>query len=255
LKSLRFFLLDIGEETTPQGSEIWLWGIDDKDRNVLIVDKSFKPYFYAIPKDGSSMDTISDTLSSSKADHGDVLDISVEEKKLISQTVKAVKITCTSTETLDATARRLSKRGLAQRILGNDLRYSSLYLYDRALIPCRWHESEVEELSIPNARVDNAYLSLGSPRPIALEGIPKLRILAFSTIAFAEKGSPHASQDPLSMISAATSDGKVRNFSRPGVSDHDIITQFASYLLEFDPDIVAGFESNRTGWPYLIERT
>jgi len=255
LKSLRFFLLDIGEETTPQGSEIWLWGIDGKDRNVLIVDKSFKPYFYAIPKDGSSMDTISDTLFSSKADHGDVLDISVEEKKLISQTVKAVKVTCTSTETLDATARRLSKRGLAQRILGNDLRYSSLYLYDRGLIPCRWHESEVEELSIPNARVDNAYLSLGSPHPIAFEGIPNLRILAFSTIAFAEKGSPDASQDPLSMISAATSDGKVRSFSRSGVSDHDIITQFASYLLEFDPDIVAGFESNRTGWPYLIERT
>jgi DNA polymerase I len=250
LKDLRFYLLDISGETTPQGSVIWLWGIDDTGKNVLIVDKSFKPYFYAIPKE----DANPDILSSWQTDHTDILDISVEEKKLIGQTVRAVKITCTSTETLEATARHLSKRGLVQRIVGNDLRYSSLYLYDRGLIPCRWHESQVEELEEPDIRVGNAYLSHGSPHPIAHEAIPNLRILAFSTIAFAEKGSPHASKDPVSVISAATSDGKLRNFCRSDMSDHDIITKFADYLMRFDPDIVAGFESNRIGWPYLIER-
>jgi DNA polymerase I len=221
---------------------------------VLMVDRSFKPYFYAIPKDGSSTDAVSDALSSSKADDRDVLDISVEEKKLISQKVKTAKITCRSTETLETIARRLSKRGLVQRILGNDLRYSSVYLYDRGLIPCKWHESRVEELKVPGAHVDKTYLSLSSPQPIALGNIPDLRILAFLTTAFAEKGSPHASQDPLSVISVATSDGTVRTFCRSDVSDHNIISQFANYLMEFDPNIVAGFESNRTAWPYLIER-
>jgi len=62
LKNLRFFLLDLGEKTTPHGSEIWLWGIDDHDRNVLVVDRSFRPYLYAIPKEGSPPATISDVL-------------------------------------------------------------------------------------------------------------------------------------------------------------------------------------------------
>jgi DNA polymerase I len=251
LKGLRFYLLDISEEKTPQGSEIWLWGIDNEGKEVLVVDKSFKPYFYVIPKEDTSLDTIRDFLTSS---HAHVLDLTVAEKKLIGQTVNAVKITCTSTETLEATARHLSKRGLVKQILGSDLRYSSLYLYDRGLIPCRWHESEVEQLKDSKASIANAYLSRGSPHPIALEDVPELRILAFSTVAFAEKGSPHASQDPVSIISVATSDGKVQNFCRSDASDQEIITEFADCLMRFDPDIVAGFESNRVGWPYLIER-
>ncbi|HXZ98103.1 MAG TPA: DNA polymerase domain-containing protein [Candidatus Acidoferrum sp.] len=251
MKGLRFYLLDIGEEKTPQGSEIWLWGIDNQAKEVLVVDKSFKPYFYVIPKEDTSLDMIRDFLSSSDAD---VLDLTVVEKKLIGQTVNAVKITCKSTEAVEANARHLSKRGLVKEILGKDLRYSSLYLYDRGLIPCRWHESEVEELKDSEAHVANAYLSRVSPHPTALEDVPKLRILAFSTLAFAEKGSPHASQDPVSIISVATSDGKVQKFCRSDASDRDIITEFADCLMAFDPDIVAGFESNRVGWAYLIER-
>jgi len=52
LKSLRFFLLDLGEETTSQGSEIWLWGIDDDGKNVLLVDREFRPYLYATAEFG-----------------------------------------------------------------------------------------------------------------------------------------------------------------------------------------------------------
>lgn len=254
MKSLRFFLLDLGEETTSQGSEIWLWGIDDDGKIVLLVDRSFRPYLYAIPKEGSAPETIFDALRSSGNSYANVLESSVEEKKLFGQIVKAVKVTCTSTETLEATAKHLRKLGQVQEIIGHDIRYSSLYLYDRGLIPCRWHETETEELRISHSSTGDAYLSHGSPHPIALKSSPGLRILAFSIVAFAEKGSPHASQDPVSVISVATSDAEVRRFSRSNESDHDIITDFSNYLMRFDPDIVAGFESNRIGWPYLIER-
>jgi len=239
---------------TSRGSEIWLWGIDDDGKNVLLVDREFRPYLYAIPREGSAPETIFDALRSSGNSYANVVESSVEEKKLFGQIVKAVKITCTSTETLEAIAKHLSKREQVRQIIGHDIRYSSLYLYDRGLIPCRWHETETEEMRIPRALGGNAYLSRGSPHPIALKGSPRLRILAFSTVAFAEKGSPHPSQDPVSVISVATSDAEVRSFSRSNESDHDIITEFANYLMKFDPDIVAGFESNRIGWPYLIER-
>ena len=148
MKSLRFFLLDLGEETTSQGSEIWLWGIGDDGKNVLLVDRSFRPYLYVIPKEGSAPETVFDALRSSGNSYANVLESSIEEKKLFGQIVKAVKVTSTSTETLEAIAKHLRKLGQVQQIIGHDIRYSSLYLYDRGLIPCRWHETEAEELRI-----------------------------------------------------------------------------------------------------------
>jgi DNA polymerase I len=254
LKSLRFFLLDLSEETTSGGSEIWLWGIDADGKNIVIVDREFRPYLYAIPNQGSGPEAIITALRSMGTGYANAVESSVEEKKLFGQMVKAVKISSTSTEKLDAVAKHLTKRGQVQQISGHDIRYSSLYLYDRGVIPCRWHETEVEELKLSNAPTGNVYVSHGSPRPIALKDSPRLRILAFSIVAFSEKGSPHASQDPVSVISVATSDAKVRSFSRSNESDRDVIADFADYLVGFNPDIVAGFDSNRIGWPYLIER-
>ena len=62
MKNLRFFLSDLGEKTTPHGSEIWLWGIDDHSKRALVVDRSFRQYLYAILRDGSAPATISDVL-------------------------------------------------------------------------------------------------------------------------------------------------------------------------------------------------
>jgi DNA polymerase I len=242
------------EETTPQGSEIWLWGIDPEGKSILVVDKEFRPYLYAVPKEGSGAEAVIDALHSVGNGLASVFESSIEKKNLFGQIVEAVKISASSTEALEVIAKHLSKRGQVEQIIGHDVRYSSLYLYDRGLVPCQWHEAQAERLTLSPAPVGDAFISVGSPRPIALKDIPRLRILAFSTIAFAAKGSPHASQDPISVISVATSDAKVRSFSRSNNSDRDIITDFADYLMRFDPDIVAGFESNRVGWPYLIER-
>jgi hypothetical protein len=54
LKNLRFFLLGLGEKSTPHGSEIWLWGIGDHAKNALVVNRSFRPYLYPIPKGDSA---------------------------------------------------------------------------------------------------------------------------------------------------------------------------------------------------------
>jgi hypothetical protein len=40
MEESQILLLDLGEKTTPHGSEIWLRGIDDHDRNALVVDRS-----------------------------------------------------------------------------------------------------------------------------------------------------------------------------------------------------------------------
>ena len=45
---LTFWLLDINYEVKEHKPEVWLWGIDDKENRVLVIDREFTPYFYAV---------------------------------------------------------------------------------------------------------------------------------------------------------------------------------------------------------------
>jgi hypothetical protein len=47
-----FWLLDINSETRNDAAELWLWGIGENDDRVLIIDRNFNAYFYAIIKEG-----------------------------------------------------------------------------------------------------------------------------------------------------------------------------------------------------------
>jgi len=51
LETCKFWLLDINYEVKDHKPEVWLWGIDENGRRVLVIDKSFQPYFYAVLKD------------------------------------------------------------------------------------------------------------------------------------------------------------------------------------------------------------
>ena len=41
-----------------QRPEIWLWGINDKQQRILIIDRNFLTYFYLVMKKGQSPESI-----------------------------------------------------------------------------------------------------------------------------------------------------------------------------------------------------
>ena len=48
LERCRFWLLDINYEVKDHEPQVWIWGVDDEGRRVLIIDSSLEPYFYAL---------------------------------------------------------------------------------------------------------------------------------------------------------------------------------------------------------------
>ena len=56
-------------------------------------------------------------------------------------------------------------------------------------------------------------------------------------------------------IAAATDSGTVSLFTSSAENDAEVLNSFTRLVHEFDPDIIVGFESNRTHWPYLAERS
>ena len=43
-----FWLLDVNSEVRDNASEIWLWGVEASGKRVLVVDRDFVAYFYAV---------------------------------------------------------------------------------------------------------------------------------------------------------------------------------------------------------------
>ena len=46
-----FWLLDVNYEVKNHSPEVWIWGIDEEEKRVLIIDRSFLAYFYLLIKE------------------------------------------------------------------------------------------------------------------------------------------------------------------------------------------------------------
>ena len=254
---LTFRLLDVNYEVKDHKPEVWLWGIDDKENRVLVIDREFTPYFYAVLNEGISPESVMESINARKNELPYITKIEITEKKYFGKKVKALKIYCQDPELLQKYAKRIEKIEGVNRCLEDDIRYSMRYLIDNEVTPCGWHTLEVEEIANKqNLQVDRVYLAKSKPKCCKeIHEVPKLRILGFSIICYSPKGSPKPERNPVVIISSMTNTGEEKQFvAETSESDGKIIKEFIDYVKGFDPDIIVGFGSNRHDLPYLASR-
>jgi DNA polymerase I len=182
-------------------------------------------------------------------------DVTVEQTRFFGKGLKAVKVVCRDAAFLSECSKSIVKTYEVKDHLEDDLRPSYRYLLENELEPCSWLQAELGgEASKQGLTVDGIYELKTAPCKIRKHDVPSLRMLSFSTVRFAEKGTPKAKKDPVIMISVATDDGETRQFVAHDLEDKRIIEDFVSYLRSYDPDLVVGYGSNAIDWPYLVER-
>ena len=86
------------------------------------------------------------------------------------------------------------------------------------------------------AQVDNTYKAESSPKSIEKTEIPKLRVLAFSTLAYSPKGAPKPEKDPIVVISTVTNAGEEKQFVAKDSDDKTVLEAFVKRVRDFDPD-------------------
>jgi len=254
---LTFWLLDINYEVKEHKPEVWLWGIDDKENRVLIIDREFTPYFYAVLNERVNPESVIELINARRNELPYIVKVEAVEKKYFGKKVKALKIYCQDPELLQKYAKRIEKIEGVDKCLEDDIRYSMRYLIDNEVTPCGWHTLEAEEIANEqNLQVDRVYLAKSKPKFCAeIHEIPKLRILGFSIICYSPKGVPKPEKNPVVVISAMTNAGEERQFvAETSEKDDGIIREFIDYVKGFDPDIIVGFGSNRHDLPYLAKR-
>ncbi len=249
-----FWLLDINYKVKDDGTEVWLWGIDDHGKRVLIIDRNFAPYFYAVIEESSDPAKVVQEIRNKQ--YPFISKLEIAERKLFGKPVRTVRINCQDPEGLPKYAKALRELEGVSDCFEDDIRFSMRYLIDNNTVPCGWHEIDVaEEKTNMIVQVDSVYAARSSP--IALESVevPRLKILGFSIIRYGREGSPKADRNPVVLISAATDHGEEKQFwASEDRNDKPVLEEFVAYVRLFNPDIIVGYGSNAQDWPYLKER-
>jgi len=250
-----FWLLDVNYEVVNHQPEIWIWGIDDEDRRVLILDRGFLGYFYLIPREGVSPQEVVEQILSRRRDFPLISKVEVVDRRFFGRPVKAIKVTCRDPNLIQRYAQKLRKLKGVRACLEEDIRYSMRYLIDNDVVPCSWHEVEAEEIANRwGVQVDRVYLAKSPPRKIERIQPPTLRVLGFSTIRYSERGAPKPERNPVVVISVATNTGLEKQFVASNSDDRAVIRSFIEFVREFDPDVIVGYGTNQHEWPYLTQR-
>ncbi|MEM1623212.1 MAG: DNA polymerase II [Sulfolobales archaeon] len=255
---LRFYLLDVSYEIHSGVPIILLWGVSDDGRRTLVIDKNFRPYFYAILNEGADEHGVLSKIKILSRGDSPIVSADVTYKKYYGKPVKVIKITTVKPEAVRDYREQVKKLKDVVDVVEADIRFSMRYVLDNDVPPCQWYEAEVEPLEgIGGYRVNSIYELVGKMRPLDKAIPPKLRVLAFDIEVYNPRGAVDPLRDPVIVISLATSDGDLKLLTASEGSppqDKDLIKEFINYVLAYDPDIVVGYNSNKFDLPYLVER-
>ena len=87
-----FWLLDVNYEVKDNIPEVWLWGIDDSGKRVLIIDRNFLAYFYAVVEEGADPAKVIEEIR--KEQDPLIVKVEVVERKFFGKPAKAIKVYC-----------------------------------------------------------------------------------------------------------------------------------------------------------------
>lgn len=252
--SIQFWLLDINSEIRNGSPEVWLWGIDDTNRRVLLIDRSFLPYFYAVVSPSENPEQVLERIRDLGKEFPLIRDLELLDRKFFGKQVKVIKVTCTDPDSIVTYSKKLKRVPGVENCLEDSIRYIMRYLIDKEVRPCRWHQADVEEIEdISGIIADNIYVIRSALKYIERAELPAFRVLGFAMIEYSRTGTPKPEKDPIVILSASTNKGN--GIQILADKDENAIMQgFISYVKENDPDVIVGYGTNQRDWPYLLTR-
>ena len=254
--TIKFWFLDINYQVVGREPHIMIWGISENYERILIIDKTFRPYFYVLPREGVDVNRLIAKIKMLSSARSPITAVEMVEKKYFGKPVKVLKVKTVIPDQVPKYREEIRKMPEVKEVLEADIRFSMRYLIDHQLHPSAWHEAEVEELPLkrPSLKVDRVYELKGCIKSIGLVKEPYLRKIAFDIECYNPHGAPSPERDPVIIISVYNDKGELIQFTATDKNDKTVLMKFVKYVQEYDPDIIMGYNNNRFDWPYLINR-
>ncbi|MFH0977756.1 MAG: DNA-directed DNA polymerase [Candidatus Woesearchaeota archaeon] len=258
---IQFFPMDIQYKEIDGKPVIHLYGTTAEGQQVCVIDEHFDPYFYVVPKSEAQMKLDKLEVEEEGVKYF-VKQTSVVQKKLLGQTVRAIKTIVNVPRAVPAIRELLATN---QEVLGMyeyDIQFVRRYLIDKQITPLTLVQAEVEPAMI---RAKVPVFNALSINQFSDDTITKPKILAFDIETYNPQGKNIDSEkNPIIMLSFCGANfQKVYTWKQYSTklqfvefvnSEAGLIEKFKEVLDSFKPDILVGYYSEGFDMPYLEVR-
>ncbi|OPY52353.1 MAG: DNA polymerase [Methanosaeta sp. PtaU1.Bin060] len=246
---------------------VQLFGTTPEGKSVACRVAGFRPYFYAGVEE-DKLDEVAEALRSAgleveAVDRFDPIGYQIKTKRML-------KVIAHDPKEVRSLRERVREIPGVRAVYETDILFKNRFLIDQNIGGMAWVEAPLPEwVSKPSCQ-DLPEVRVETLRPAEQGANAPLRFMSFDIECLPDHGEmPKAETSPVILISMAFEPeyhgqrdivlvGKGVECSRDDVraclDEHDLLHQFASIMRDYDPDIVAGYNSNEFDFPYILER-
>ncbi|WP_306305607.1 3'-5' exonuclease [Metallosphaera hakonensis] len=129
------FVLDFSYDVEDNVPEIYIWGIDENGNRVVIIEKTFRPYFYVLPKDGTNLKQISEQIRALSKQQSPITQISEKEMKYFGTPLKVLRVETVIPVFVRTYREEIAKINGVKEVLEADIRFYMRYSIDTNVRP------------------------------------------------------------------------------------------------------------------------
>jgi DNA polymerase, archaea type len=244
---LRCFLLDVDYVTLYGRAVIRLWLKDERGHNIIAYDSGFEPYFYAVTDDASAIMSVASMRSGEEIRPNRVERV---VRKDFGQPLTVLKVYVDHPQHVPILREKVAEVGVSVREA--DILFAVRYIIDRELVPMDQVLVEGRERADPHFSfaIDVDHIEAEQHHTN-----PDLKVMAFDCEMLSHGGVPIPNKDPIIIISIATGADETTFLSvGEDKDDRRVIADFISFIHEYDPDVIVGYNTDEFDWQYLKTR-
>jgi DNA polymerase I/DNA polymerase-2 len=255
---VKFFIIDVQQSAGGEEPAILMWGKTEKGEPALVVDRSFRSYFYVEPGakiDKKRLDELVGKISELKLEGSQPERVEVVQKKFYGKEKRVIKITLTRPSDVPKFRDLLKDWVNVKGQYEYTLTFYRRYMVDKGIIPMTWVSVEGR-----GTVSKHGYIEIDAEKITRVEddSYPEFRILAFDLELVEQEG-----EERIIMASVRDNKGlkKVLTYKRVKSdilelveSERDLIRRLAEIVRERKPDIIVTYNGDRFDFQHLSER-
>jgi DNA polymerase, archaea type len=250
-------LLDADYVTLDGRAVVRLW-VREGGKAFPLLDPLFEPYFWAVPSEDAALEQVQQRVAQGGSG---LRPRRVEPRERFDglRRIQALKVTAFHPQDVPRLREAVGRIEGVREVREADIPFAFRHLIDHRLRPM----GGIAFDAAPSALLPGAY-EAGHVEARDLPSLEQgLKVLAFDLEVHNPFLVPRPREDPILIVSVATSAGRVEVLENaaPTTSPADLkrgeaalLQRFLALLKEEDPDVLATYNGDEFDWPYLLER-